>query len=134
MVVSLLLAVSACDATNLYVAHDTVVGLNAQVSPDRQQGRFVLGYDRDFISLVPKSVEDDEDSDKRDVMALLSCSELEVDGIFLSRYLDVLVSGEAAIELAKNDSVTDPRLIFDCQRFGSRLPEPDPDNPAGDGQ
>lgn len=103
---------SACEANNLYVAHETVVGLNAQVSQDRQQGRLVLGYDRDFITLVPKSV---DRGANQDVMALLSCSELEVSGIFLTRYVDVLASGEAAKIFA--GELTDGQTFFDCHRL-----------------
>ena len=102
----------ACEASNLYVAHETVVGFNAQVSQDRQQGRIVLGYDRDFITLVPKSV--DVEAGK-DAMALLSCSELEVTGIFLTRYVDVLASGDAAEALA--GKLTDPQRFFDCHKL-----------------
>jgi hypothetical protein len=105
-------SLSACEASNLYVAHETVVGLNAQVSQDRQQGRLVLGYDRDFITLVPKSVGDD---DNKDVMALLSCTELEVSGIFLTRYVDVVASGEAAKTFA--GKLTDGQNFFDCHKL-----------------
>jgi hypothetical protein len=106
------ISLAACEANNLYVAHETVVGLNAQVSQDRQQGRLVLGYDRDFITLVPKSVGDDAN---KDVMALLSCTELEVSGIFLTRYVDVVASGEAAKTFA--GKLTDGQTFFDCHEL-----------------
>lgn len=102
------------EATNLYVAHNTVVGVNANVSPDRQQGQLLVGYDRDFITIIPKSVDADGLAPgEQDVMSLLNCTELEVDGIFLSRYVDVMASGEAAKKLAA--ALSDGDVFFDCK-------------------
>lgn len=117
---ALLVALSGCEPSNLYVAHDTVVGVNAQVSADRQQGRLVIGYDRDFVVLIPKSVDVPPDSDKpgdlgkQDEMSLLNCTELEVDGIFLTKYADSLASGDAAVEFA--GKVDEATSFFDCHR------------------
>lgn len=100
-----------CEPTNLYVAHDVVVGVNAQVSPDRQEGRLIIGYDRDFVTIIPKSVQVDGGSD-RDVMSLLGCTELTVGGIFLSSYTDSLATGEAAKLFAMK--VGEDDRFFDC--------------------
>ena len=105
-------ALCGCEASNLYVAHDAVVGVSAQVSADRQQGRLIIGYDRDFITIIPKSV-DNADA-KRDAMALLGCTRLKVGGIFLSEYTDVIASGEAAKRFAQK--VNDDDAFFDCLR------------------
>ncbi len=93
-----LLALPACEPNNLYVAHDTVVGLNARVNEGRQQGQLVFGFDRDFATVIPKSVE--LDNGDADVMALLNCTHLEVDGIYLDRYSDLTATGDAAINLS----------------------------------
>ncbi|HBT02529.1 MAG TPA: hypothetical protein DEB47_22380 [Citreicella sp.] len=114
---TVLLAVSAgCGSPNLYVAHDTVVGLNAKVSADRQQGQLLLGYDRDFATVVPTGVEGTDGS--RDAMALLSCSELEVEGIHLTQYTDVTASGEAARTFAT--SLNSGENVFDCNPVGGQ--------------
>jgi len=105
---------AACAPDNLYVAHDTVVGVNARVSTDRQQGQLLVGYDRDFATIVPKSV--DTGNGSRDAMALLSCTELEVDGVYLSKYTDITASGAAAEALGQSgNSGAD---IFDCSAIG----------------
>ena len=43
-------------ARQLYIAHNTVVGVDAVVDTNRQVGRIVVGYDRQFVALAPKSV------------------------------------------------------------------------------
>ena len=108
----------ACEANNLYVAHDTVLGVNAQVNPSRQQGRLVIGYDRDFATIIPQAVaiKDPSRAGEEDVMALLGCTELEVDGLFLTKYSDSLASGGAAIEFAKKvgTNAGQGRAFFAC--------------------
>ena len=104
------LALPACEARNLYVAHDTVVGVNAMVNQSRQEGQLMIGYDRDFVTIVPKSVEKNSDEPdpfkrERDVMSLISCSYLKIDGVNLDRYVDISVSGKAAEEYAKNHTI-----------------------------
>ena len=58
--VAAMLVLTACDANQLYIGHDTVLGLNASVNSERSSGRIVFGYDRQFITLVPKSVDMEE--------------------------------------------------------------------------
>ncbi len=96
-------ALSACEAKNLYIAHDTVLGINAALDQGRQQGQLVIGYDRDFAAVVPKTVEADDGSGEKDAMALLNCTHLEIKGIYLNRYSDVVVTGEAAKALVNAD-------------------------------
>lgn len=107
--------IAGCEPRNLYVAHDSVVGLNAQVSPDRQQGQLIVGYDRDFVVVIPKSVEKGGGTNKRDAMSLLNCTHLEVDGLFLTEYADSVASGEAAVKLAGR--LTKDDSFFDCALF-----------------
>lgn len=113
------LLLPACEPRNLYVAHDTVVGVNAKVSQDRQQGQLVVGYDRDFVTVIPKSVDDPSGINKKDAMALLSCTELEVDGIFLSKYTDITASGDAAKKFSER--IHDDNNFFNCN-FAGKVP------------
>lgn len=105
-----------CAAENLLVTHRTVVGVNAAVNADQTKGRLVVGYKRSFLTIAPKSVEDDDDT--REAMSVLSCSELEVDGIRLSRFVEQLATGKAAKllanELAKPENSGKADVIFDC--------------------
>ena len=101
---------AACgEPTQLYIAHNTVVGVDAAVDTNRQAGRLVIGYDRQFVALAPKSVRHTDDADPeckneddgcREAMAVLSCNEVEVDGIFLTKFKDRLATGNAAKEAA----------------------------------
>jgi len=102
---------AGCAPQNLYVSHDVVVGVNAQLSADRQQGRLLVGYDRDFITIIPKSVEVPGE-EGREVMSLLGCTELTVDGIFISSFADTLASGEVAKKFAA--SLAEDTRFFDC--------------------
>ncbi|MCB1342876.1 MAG: hypothetical protein KDK24_17770 [Pseudooceanicola sp.] len=86
----------ACDARNLYIAHQTVLGINASVDQGRQQGQLVIGYDRDFATVIPKTVDAGPNGEKN-VMALFNCTALEIDGIHLNRYSDVTVTGDVAV-------------------------------------
>lgn len=86
----------------LYVAHDTVVGVNANVSANRQQGQLVIGFDRDFAALVPVMEPAEGATDKsREAMAVFGCTSMTTSSIFLTGYSDVISTGEAAAKLAK---------------------------------
>ena len=112
------LTLSACEPVNLYVAHSTVVGLNAAGSLDRSSGHLIVGYDRHFGAIVPKSVPVEEGEE---AMSVLSCSDLKVDGIFLAGFTEYLATGRAATGFAKAVAAdTDPAQktamdqMFDC--------------------
>ena len=112
------LILSACEPVNLYVAHSTVVGLNAAGSADRGSGHLIIGYDRHFGAIVPKSVPVEEGEE---AMSVLSCSDLKVDGIFLAGFTEYLATGRAATGFAKVvASDADPAQktamdqMFDC--------------------
>jgi hypothetical protein len=111
-------ALTACEPTNLYVAHSTVVGLNAAGSVDRSSGHLIIGYDRHFGAIVPKSVPVEEGME---AMSVLSCSDLKVDGIFLAGFTEYLATGRAATGFAEEVAkITDPAQktgmdqMFDC--------------------
>ena len=132
---------AACgEPTQLYIAHNTVVGLDAAVDTNRQSGRLLFGYDRQFIALAPKSVShqpdpdhhdpvcDPEGAECREAMAALSCSEVVVEGIFLTRFRDRLATGTAAtnaakaiVNFVKSDAGAEEKrkiggVLFDCWR------------------
>jgi hypothetical protein len=112
------LTLGACEPVNLYVAHSTIVGLNAAGSLDRSSGHLIVGYDRHFGAIVPKSVLVEEGEE---AMSVLSCSDLKVDGIFLAGFTEYLATGRAATGFAKAVAAdTDPAQktamdqMFDC--------------------
>jgi hypothetical protein len=94
------LAVTACGQKNLYVAHHTVVGVNAAMNMERTAGHLVIGYDRNFIAIAPRSVP--LANGGKDAMAALSCSELVVKGIFVNKFVEYLATGKAGAALAKD--------------------------------
>ena len=54
---TLIAGLAACgEPTQLYIAHNTVLGLDAAVDTNRQAGRLLFGYDRQFVALAPRSV------------------------------------------------------------------------------
>jgi len=109
---------TGCEPTNLYVAHTTVVGLNAATNMDQSSGHLIFGYDRKFAAIVPKSVPVEEG---QEAMSVLSCSDLKVDGIFLAGFTEYLATGRAASGFAEGVAkITDPKQktamdqMFDC--------------------
>ena len=113
------LTLAACDANQLYIAHDTVLGLNANVNSARTSGKLVFGYDRQFGTLIPKSVdvEDNQNGEGREAMAVLACSDVGVEGISLTRFVEHLATGKAAKNFAQAlAGRTDPVNLgfFEC--------------------
>jgi len=104
----------ACEARNLYVAHQTILGVNAAVDQGRQQGQLVIGYDRDFATVIPTSVPVPDKPGETDAMALLNCTLVEVDGIYLNRYSDITVTGDAAVDMVATGQVN--AANFDCEQ------------------
>jgi len=60
-----------CEATQLYLAYRTNVGVNASVNPEMTEGSLIIGYRRNFATIVPKSVPIAADPAGRDVMSAL---------------------------------------------------------------
>ena len=48
---------AGCEATNLYVTHHTVVGLDAAVNSEQTSGHLIFGYDRKSVTIIPVSVD-----------------------------------------------------------------------------
>lgn len=112
------LTLSACEPVNMYVAHSTVLGLNAAGALDRSSGHLIIGYDRRFGAIIPKSVPVPEGME---AMSVLSCSDLKVDGIFLTGFTEYLATGKAAEGFARivatdtdPDQKTAMDQMFDC--------------------
>lgn len=112
-----------CEATQLYIVHKTVIGIDAAVNNEQRSGHLVIGYDRRFLAISPKSVEVAEtkeepnkaqnDSKPRDTMSVLSCSHTEVDGLFLTKFVERLATGATAYKFATKTVGGD---IFDCSK------------------
>ncbi|MGH6892156.1 MAG: hypothetical protein ACREEP_07850, partial [Dongiaceae bacterium] len=107
-----------CEPTNLYVAHSTVLGVNGAMNADQSSGHLIVGYDRKFAAIVPKSVPTE---DGKEAMSVLSCSDVKVDGIFLAGFTEYLATGKAAQGFAqkvvKPKDEAERRAInqmFDC--------------------
>lgn len=99
------LLLSACGAKNLYIASRTIIGLNAEMDKEQATGHMKLGYDRDFLVVAPKSVP--IEGEKYDAMSVYSCSDMEVTGIYLTKFNETLVTGEAAQNIGKTLSKED---------------------------
>ncbi|WP_299212026.1 hypothetical protein [uncultured Tateyamaria sp.] len=101
-----LLALTLCNCApkNLYVGHDTILGLNAKINQGRQDGQLLFGYDRDFTTIIPTQVRIDEN--ETEAMSLVHCTELQVNGIYLDSYADFTATGTAARNIAQ-----DPDLV-----------------------
>lgn len=116
------LLVAACEATQLYIVHDTVLGLDAGINQARPSGRLAIGYDRYFLSLVPRSVDAAANSaagtteSAKEAMAALSCSNLKIEGIFLTEFTERLATGRAARNFAKSlkNDADQAGDFFDC--------------------
>jgi len=88
---------SACEPTHVFVAHQTVVGVDAAVDTQMTKGHLIIGYDRTFVTVVPKSVEStDGKIPGRDAMSVIACSKVQVDGIVLSQFIENMATGKAA--------------------------------------
>ena len=112
-----LLTLSSCETNQLYVAHDTILGINANYNQTRTSGRVAIGYDRYVVTLIPRSVHVAPDPDDgippnaddvlrpgKEAMSVLSCSSLQIEGIFLTEFIERLATGRAARTLAESQS------------------------------
>ena len=107
-----------CEVNQLHLAYQTNVGINAAVKPDMSEGSLMIGYKRDFLTLVPKSVPVGGNPPQRDVMASLVCSEVVVDGIWLNKYVEYVATGAAAQSFAAQlrGGNTQADKFFDCYK------------------
>lgn len=148
--VALSVTLTACDPTNLYVTSNTVIGVNGAMNTEQASGHLIVGYDRRFLAIVPKSatIVDPEtgepvttgNPEAREAMSILSCSQLEVDTIFLTGFTEYLATGEAArrfaAKVAKKSTLRRDAAIgqfFDCYIPKERKPTPAPTAAVGTG-
>jgi len=96
---------AACQTQDLYVASNTVVGVHAHLNTARTAGSIQIGYDRQFATIIPRSVvppaeQDDEGTGAgvtgTEAMAVAGCSQVTVDGPFLTGFIENLATGAAA--------------------------------------
>lgn len=97
-----LVLLSACEPNQLYMGSHTVVGINGAINPEQSTGRLIIGYDRDFAAVVPRSAPPAPNSpaNHRDAMSAIACSDMTVDGIALRRYTESIATGQAASSFA----------------------------------
>jgi hypothetical protein len=101
-----------CEANQLYMGSKTVVGINAAVNPEQTKGWLVVGYERNFAAVIPRSVEDPA-TGKQEAMSSIACSRLEVKGITIKHYTESIATGDAAIKFAEGLQSSDPRVVKD---------------------
>ena len=112
---ALLAALPGCEATHLFVAHQTVVGVDAAVDTQMTKGHLVIGYDRNFVAIVPKSVEvPGKNGTQRDAMSAIACHKVEVKGIVLTQFTEYLATGKAARIYAENLRRRTAGQLFNC--------------------
>jgi hypothetical protein len=107
-----------CEATQLYLAYRTNVGINASVNPEMTEGSLIIGYRRNFATIVPKSVPIATDPAGRDAMSALVCSDLVVTGIWLNSYVEYLATGAASQKFARKlkDGAGQADDFFSCYK------------------
>jgi hypothetical protein len=111
---------TGCEPNQLYLGSHTVVGVNAAVNPELTSGWMVVGYDRSFATVIPRSVETTDrytQAKKQDAMTALACSNLAVKGVTIKRYTESIATGEAARIFAESLGGADTRAVkdfFDC--------------------
>jgi hypothetical protein len=123
-------ALAGCDANQLYLGSRTVVGINASVNPEVSSGSLIVGYDRTFATVIPRTAPvipagqsgqpepSNQTGQKQEAMAAIACSSLQVNGITIRRFTESIATGEAARLFARalkadadRKSVKD---FFDC--------------------
>ncbi len=115
----------------LYVAHDTKLGIDASINTATTSGSIDLGYDRRFVTFVPRSVEIEEgDADAREVMSVIACSNLRVGIISIDYYDESMATGRAATLFAEALAKQGKRTAEDYFACFTRK-EPKPDEEDG---
>jgi hypothetical protein len=112
---------TGCEPNQLYLTTHTVIGVNARVNPDQSAGYLVIGYDRTFAAVMPRSVEVKDGQGKdagttdgttrrvqnkeagptTDAMTALACSSVWVSGVTIKRYNEAIATGDAAQKFAQ---------------------------------
>lgn len=96
---------TGCEPNQLYMGSRTVVGVNASLNPEQTTGSLIIGYDRNFAAVIPRSAELNQPgagqpSQKRDAMTAIACSSLYVKGVTIKKFTEAIATGEAADKFA----------------------------------
>lgn len=135
---ALLLGLGACQ--NLYIASDTSAGIQASLNTARTAGKMSIGWERDFIVMIPRSVKVNSDEDGKaddknrknksssaqknhlnkemETMSVASCTDFDTEGVYITKFEQRLATGEAArnlMETMRSNGVS----IFQMGCFGS---------------
>lgn len=119
---ALLLGLGACQ--NLYIASDTSAGIQASLNTARTAGKMSIGWERDFIVMIPRSVKVNSDEDGKandknqknksssaqknhpnqemEAMSVASCTDFDTEGVYITKFEQRLATGEAARSLMGN--------------------------------
>ena len=103
---------AGCDPNQLYLANHTVVGINAAVNPEQSSGTLIVGYDRTFATVIPRSAVNEQNPQALDSMSAMACSSLSVRGLTIKRYTESLATGDAAKKFADGLS-QQPKAVKD---------------------
>lgn len=114
-----LLVLTGCsEPRQLYMGSHTAIGINAAVNPEQNTGRVMIGYDRVFAAIVPRSAPG-TNAGEREAMSALVCSELGVEGVTIRRFTEAMATGRAATEFAarlRKEHDSQVRDLFECFR------------------
>lgn len=117
---------TGCDANQLYMGSRTVVGINAAVNTNLNDGWLIVGYDRTFATAIPRSVSEPvkdqtgrTTGQKQESMTAMACSSLAVNGVTVKHFKESVATGEAASRFAEGLSTVNAKPMkdfFDCFR------------------
>jgi len=79
------------------------LGVSGNLNSTKTSGKVVIGYDRAFVAYIPKKRDD------KDVMSAFNCTDLEIDGITVTKFDERLATGKAAKALVSNLAATESR-------------------------
>lgn len=74
----------------VYVASDTSLGVLGSMNSAQTAGKLIVGYDRAFVSLVPKT------ESGSDVVSVYNCTNLEIRGLRIAHFYERVATGKAA--------------------------------------
>ncbi|MBI1733207.1 MAG: hypothetical protein HYR49_10650 [Gammaproteobacteria bacterium] len=103
----------------VYIASDTSLGVIGAMNTAQTSGKLIIGYDRDFIAVVPKKpasgnkatasaagTNDLPPDRPGDALSAFNCTHVEIKGIKVTKFYERLATGPAAIALAAADLPT----------------------------
>lgn len=118
--IALLLALGGCSGDKLYIGSDTVLGIAIGYNTAREAARVDIGYDRHFVTWIPRSVAeaDDGGSKVKEAMSVLGCTNLQIGNLSLQGFEESLATGVAARTFAKKINESNYFRCFASQQGG----------------